>query len=710
MKLVFKPVGFFTIFLIAILANPIFAQPGQDAFVKANRADLLDAVRTKGDINIIVGLQVPSAATPLTDKVSTGVLQKRLSDIASAQARFLSRLAQSMPSHVKNVKYHPFIALQVNEWTLNQILLDPEVISVEEDRMVHPTLMDTPGLVNAINAWNVGYDGTGQTVAVIDTGVDTAHPFLSGKTVAEACYSNPPTGYTGLCPNGLSSQVGIGAGINCPDYNAGCYHGTHVAGIAVGKRNVLGSNAGGMAPGATLIPIQVFVEDCSVAPCTLSAFTSDMILALDHVYSLNSAYKIASVNMSLGGLPMASPCDSASPSLTASINSLRAANIATVIASGNNSNATQVSFPACISSAITVGSTTKQNAIASYSNGGTSVKLLAPGSSIYSSLPGGGYGTLSGTSMATPHVAGAWATVRGARPAALVSDVLNAFTLTGTPILDTRNGLTQPLIQINAAINALGGNIAPTVSLTAPLNNSTYTAPASITLTSTATDSDGTIIKVEFYSGATLLSTSTSAPYSFNWVNVAAGTYTLTAKAYDNAGAATVSAPITVTVNASGRINVAAQINGGVATASSSYSTNFPAQAANNGDRKGANWGAGGGWNDASASLFPDWIQITFNGQKSIDEIDVFTVQDNYNNPVDPTTNMTFTQYGITAFDVQYWDGAKWVTVPGGSISGNNLVWRTVNFTAVTTDRIRVMVNNALASYSRVTEIEAYGP
>ncbi|MFN7928587.1 MAG: NPCBM/NEW2 domain-containing protein [Blastocatellia bacterium] len=93
-------------------------------------------------------------------------------------------------------------------------------------------------------------------------------------------------------------------------------------------------------------------------------------------------------------------------------------------------------------------------------------------------------------------------------------------------------------------------NTPPTVSLTAPANNATFTAPANITLTANATDSDGTISKVEFYQGTTLLGTATTAPYSFNWANVAAGSYALTAKAYDNSNAATTSSIVNIAVNA----------------------------------------------------------------------------------------------------------------------------------------------------------------
>jgi hypothetical protein len=69
---------------------------------------------------------------------------------------------------------------------------------------------------------------------------------------------------------------------------------------------------------------------------------------------------------------------------------------------------------------------------------------------------------------------------------------------------------------------------------------------------------------------------------------------------------------------------------------------------------------------------------------------------------------MTFTLYGVTNFEVQYWTGSTWADVPGGNVTGNNHVWRQFTFASITTDKIRVLINNALASYSRVTEIEAY--
>jgi hypothetical protein len=92
-------------------------------------------------------------------------------------------------------------------------------------------------------------------------------------------------------------------------------------------------------------------------------------------------------------------------------------------------------------------------------------------------------------------------------------------------------------------------NLPPTISLTAPANNTSVNAPASISIAATAADADGTVSKVDFYAGTTLLGTDVTVPYTYTWTNVAAGNYTITAKATDNAGASTTSAGANITVN-----------------------------------------------------------------------------------------------------------------------------------------------------------------
>ena len=110
------------------------------------------------------------------------------------------------------------------------------------------------------------------------------------------------------------------------------------------------------------------------------------------------------------------------------------------------------------------------------------------------------------------------------------------------------NGNSTTSTAVSITVNA-PANKPPTVSITAPANNASYTAPASVTITATAADADGTVSSVQFYNGTTLLGTSTTAPYSFTWTNVAAGTYSITAKATDNSGAVTTSAAVSITVN-----------------------------------------------------------------------------------------------------------------------------------------------------------------
>jgi RHS repeat-associated protein len=162
-------------------------------------------------------------------------------------------------------------------------------------------------------------------------------------------------------------------------------------------------------------------------------------------------------------------------------------------------------------------------------------------------------------------------------------------------------------------------------------------------------------------------------------------------------------------ITATGRFNVALAANGAVATASTAHTCcGFSTTGAINGNNRGP-WGNGEGWNDATPDVVPDWIQVDFAGSKSIDEIDVFSLHDNYTVENTPTETQTFTLYGLLAFDVQYWNGSSWTTVPGGSVTGNNKVWRKFTFSAITTSKIRVYINQVPDSWSRVVEIQAFG-
>ena len=198
---------------------------------------------------------------------------------------------------------------------------------------------------------------------------------------------------------------------------------------------------------------------------------------------------------------------------------------------------------------------------------------------------------------------------------------------------------------------------------------------------------------------------------TFGDSGLAAGTsYRYRVRSTDAAGklSAYSAVAMAMTVAPLSATNFALASNGGAASASSTASASFSVTGINNGERAGAGWGTGsGGWNDATASTWPDWVQITFKGSKSIDRVVVYTLQDSYGSPVEPTDTMTFTQYGVRDFRVQGWTGSSWVTL--ATVTGNNLVKRTVTFTAFTTDRVRVAVSAALWGHSRITEIEAWG-
>jgi uncharacterized protein (TIGR03790 family) len=155
--------------------------------------------------------------------------------------------------------------------------------------------------------------------------------------------------------------------------------------------------------------------------------------------------------------------------------------------------------------------------------------------------------------------------------------------------------------------------------------------------------------------------------------------------------------------------NIALASAGAVASASSTYWTGFEPATVIDGKRPGATWGAGGAWADGTPGSFPDWIQVNFPTSNAISQVNVFSVQDNYAAPVEPTATQMFTLFGLRDFQVQYWTGTAWATVPGATITGNSLVWRAITFSPVTTQTIRVLITGTPDGYySRVTEIEAY--
>ncbi|MFZ4795625.1 MAG: S8 family peptidase, partial [Blastocatellia bacterium] len=425
-----------------------------------------------GIVPVIATLRV--AYSPQVEVRGEVESQAQRYEIGRMREGILDELVGYDPASIKHYDQLPIIALRVNVSGIESLRQSDNILDIQEDRLHRASLAESVAFIGGNNAWASGFTGAGQTVAILDTGVDKNHPMLSGKVVSEACYSTTYTPYssTSVCPGGAGSSTAVNSGLHCP---TDCEHGTHVAGIAAGKTVTNGSKTfSGVAKDANIIAIQVFSQfnsdsECGgagSAPC-VSAYTSDIISGLNRVYALRSTYSIASANLSLGGGRYYSNCDTADSSTKAAIDLLRAANIATVVASGNERFTNSLASPACISTAVSVGATLDSaDTVASYSNSASFLSLLAPGSGITSAVPGSGYGTWNGTSMATPHVAGAWAIAKQKSPSASVTTILSALQSSGVSVTDTRNSIVKPRIAIDLALARLVPAALPTAPTT----------------------------------------------------------------------------------------------------------------------------------------------------------------------------------------------------------------------------------------------------
>ncbi len=412
--------------------------------------------------------------------------------LRAAQDAFLEKLGDSVVK-VKRFRAFPFLAYTIDTTGLAMMKADDQVLEVQENQRRRLHLAQSAPMIGAPEAWDAGLTGAGQYVVVVDTGVDSSHVFLKGKVAVEACLS----GYFGesVCPNGQDYQFGPGAAVPC-DLD-GCAHGTHVAGIVAGNM----SKMHGIARGAKIIAMQVASRltnsaDCGdePAPC-MTFWDADIIAAMDLAYDLKQTdgYQIAAVNMSLGGSDKyLQDCDADYPSYKRAVDWLKSISIASIVSSGNESYRNGMSSPACISDVVSVGSvcdTTNKDEcalgpeqLAESSNVSNRTSLLAPGAWITSAVPGSGYAAWSGTSMAAPHVAGAWALMKQRNPAASVDDVLaelrqNArlvsddrsggsvnnmrsldlhFLQSGDPLLDDRIKLALEEPAANAVVNGIG--------------------------------------------------------------------------------------------------------------------------------------------------------------------------------------------------------------------------------------------------------------
>jgi len=381
---------------------------------------LIEKARKKGTVSVIIKVRAAFRPEGLMSSAAETLAQRTV--IKEAQDQMLSWLRYA-PSTLKTYESLPFIAASVDEAGLEQLQASSVALDISGENPLRLTLAESLPRIGAPRAWAGGFKGTGNTIAVLDSGVDKNHSWLSGKVVSEACYSTTDDGrlYRSVCPVGVG-PTDPGSGVPCTDIVGveNCGHGTHLAGIAAGR--------GGVAYDASVISIQVmsYVTDsdaCRGQASCLLANPSDVTTALNHVFDLRNTYNIAAVNISLAGDGQAFPdhCDAVSAEaqmMTAAINQLRSVNIATVVASGNDGFTDSISFPACISSAVSVGAVgdgsgdTPMDTVALFSNSYPYLNLLAPGRVITSSAVGGNFANGSGTSQAAAHVSGAMALLR----------------------------------------------------------------------------------------------------------------------------------------------------------------------------------------------------------------------------------------------------------------------------------------------------------
>ena len=382
---------------------------------------------------------------------------------------------------------------------------DPSVALVEEDGIMsisatqtNPTWgldrIDQPALpLNA--AYSYALNGAGVRAYVIDTGIRSTHVDFGGRVIA---------GYTA-----------ISDGRGTTDCNG---HGTHVAGT-------VGGTTYGVAKGVTLVPVRVL-------DCTGSGSTSGVIAGVNWVTS--QSHRPAVANMSLGG--------GASSALDTAVQNSINAGVTYVVAAGNDNQSACNYSPARIAAALTVGATTSSDGRASYSNYGSCLDLFAPGSSITSSWYSSNTSTstISGTSMASPHVAGVAALYLAANGAATPSQVATAINqyATQNKVISAGTGSPNRLLYSGFVQAGPTDTTKPTIALTKPVAASTLTGNTAIEANASDEAGGSGIAKVEFRVDGTLVGTDVTSPYSTTWnsASVIDGSHDVSALAFDVAG------------------------------------------------------------------------------------------------------------------------------------------------------------------------------
>ena len=453
----------------ALCANAMGAHAGQADFQPMREAT---EMRAKG---LIIKYRDSTAASDLSSATASVSARERvLQRLDSLSTRSGLRL-----KHVRAVATGAHLVDAVdgsdNLAAIAETLRnDPSVLSVEPNAMMMPLLTpsdtrypeqwnynETTGSINAVPAWDRA-TGTGVVVAVIDTGI-VPHSDLNANVLA---------GYD-FVSDATSARDGNGRDSNPRDegdwYAAGecgsstasnsSWHGTHVAGtIAAVTNNALG--VAGVAFRAKILPVRALAKCGGTLADIADAIIWSAGGTVPGIPANPNPAKV--INMSLGG---SGACGTTYQS---AINTARSLGAVVVVAAGNSNSDAANARPANCSGVITVAATTRTGAKASFSNFGAVVDVAAPGAGILSTLNSGttvpaaeSYAFYSGTSMATPHVAGIAALLFQAKPTATPNEIKAALRNSARVFPIACTGCGTGIADANAAITAIGGPPLP---------------------------------------------------------------------------------------------------------------------------------------------------------------------------------------------------------------------------------------------------------